>query len=176
MRIGFGFDAHRLVPGRPLILAGCRIPFDRGLEGYSDADVAAHAVIDALLGAAALGDCGSMFPAGNPEFAGADSVGLLRRAVKRLTDAGHAVGNVDCTIVAEQPALAPHVEKMRQTLADAIGKILLSPDLRAAMGKAGRERVLAKFDERRIVAREIGCLNVLAGKKLGGFSPPEPEK
>ena len=121
MRVGFGFDAHRLVPGRPLVLAGCRIPFDRGLEGYSDADVAAHAVIDALLGAAALGDCGSMFPAGNPEFAGAESVGLLRRAVQRLTDAGHRIGNVDCTIVAEQPPLAPHIDKMRQTLATAMG-------------------------------------------------------
>jgi 2-C-methyl-D-erythritol 2,4-cyclodiphosphate synthase len=125
MKIGFGFDAHRLVPGRPLILAGCRIPFDRGLEGYSDADVAAHAVIDALLGAAAMGDCGSMFPAGNPEFAGADSLDLLRRAVKRLNDAGFKVGNVDCTIVAEQPALAPHIDKMRQTLAHAVG---IKPD------------------------------------------------
>jgi 2-C-methyl-D-erythritol 2,4-cyclodiphosphate synthase len=121
MRIGFGFDAHRLVPGRPLILAGCRIPFDRGLEGYSDADVVAHALIDALLGAAAMGDCGSMFPAGDPEFAGADSVGLLRRAVKRLTDAGFEVGNVDCTVVAEQPALAPHIGSMRQALAEAVG-------------------------------------------------------
>jgi 2-C-methyl-D-erythritol 2,4-cyclodiphosphate synthase len=121
MRVGFGFDAHRLVPGRPLILAGCRIPFDRGLEGYSDADVAAHAVIDALLGAAALGDCGSMFPAGDPQFAGADSIGLLRRAVQRLREAGFVVGNVDCTIVAERPALSPHIDTMRRTLADAIG-------------------------------------------------------
>ncbi|HEV2038337.1 MAG TPA: 2-C-methyl-D-erythritol 2,4-cyclodiphosphate synthase [Candidatus Eremiobacteraceae bacterium] len=121
MKVGFGFDAHRLVPGRPLILGGCRIPFERGLEGYSDADVVAHALIDALLGAAAMGDCGSMFPAGNPEFAGADSIGLLRRAVKRLNDAGFKVGNVDCTIVAERPALAPHLDTMRQTLADAVG-------------------------------------------------------
>jgi 2-C-methyl-D-erythritol 2,4-cyclodiphosphate synthase len=121
MKIGFGFDAHRLVPGRPLVLAGCRVPFERGLEGYSDADVAAHAVIDALLGAAALGDCGSMFPAGDPQYAGADSVELLRRAVRRLTDAGLRVGNVDCTIVAEAPPLAPHIATMRQNLAAAIG-------------------------------------------------------
>jgi 2-C-methyl-D-erythritol 2,4-cyclodiphosphate synthase len=121
VRVGFGFDAHRLVPGRPLVLAGCRITFDRGLEGYSDADVAAHAITDAVLGAAAMGDCGSMFPAGNPEFAGADSVGLLRRAVKRVTEAGFYVGNVDCTIVAEQPALAPYVEAMRKNIADAVG-------------------------------------------------------
>jgi 2-C-methyl-D-erythritol 2,4-cyclodiphosphate synthase len=83
--------------------------------------VVAHALIDALLGAAALGDCGSMFPAGNPEFAGAHSVELLRRAARRLTEAGFRVGNVDCTIVAEQPALAPHIEKMRASLADATG-------------------------------------------------------
>jgi len=121
MRVGFGFDAHRLVPGRPLVLAGCRIPFDRGLEGYSDADVAAHALIDAVLGAAAMGDCGSMFPAGNPEFAGADSVALLSRAVKAISEAGFKVGNVDCTIVAEQPALAPHIESMRQCIAGAVG-------------------------------------------------------
>ena len=121
MRIGFGFDAHRLVPGRPLVLAGCRVPFDRGLEGYSDADVAAHAVIDAVLGAAAMGDCGSMFPAGNPEFAGADSVALLRRAVQAVTGAGFVIGNVDCTIVAEQPSLAPHIKSMRDCLAAALG-------------------------------------------------------
>lgn len=121
VKVGFGFDAHRLVPGRPLVLAGCRIPFDRGLEGYSDADVVAHALIDALLGAAALGDCGSMFPAGNPEFAGADSVQLLRRVVKLLGESGFQIGNVDCTIVAEEPALAPYIQKMRATLASAAG-------------------------------------------------------
>ncbi len=121
MRVGFGFDAHRLVPGRPLVLAGCRIPFERGLEGYSDADVAAHAVIDALLGAAALGDCGSMFPAGDPAYAGADSMDLLRRAMQALTKASYRVGNVDCTIVAERPALAPYLEQMRANMAAAIG-------------------------------------------------------
>ena len=121
MRVGFGFDAHRLVPGRPLVLAGCRIPFERGLEGYSDADVAAHAVIDAVLGAAALGDCGSMFPAGDPAYAGADSMDLLRRAMQALTKASYRVGNVDCTIVAERPALAPYLEQMRANMAAAIG-------------------------------------------------------
>ena len=121
VRVGFGFDAHRLVPGRPLVLAGCRVPFERGLEGYSDADVAAHAAIDAILGAAALGDCGSMFPAGDPQFAGADSMELLRRATKAVHDAGFAVGNLDCTIVAERPPLAPHIPTMRANLAAAIG-------------------------------------------------------
>jgi 2-C-methyl-D-erythritol 2,4-cyclodiphosphate synthase len=121
MRAGFGFDAHRLVPGRPLVLAGCRIPFDRGLEGYSDADVVAHALIDAILGAAAMGDCGSMFPAGDPQYAGADSIDLLRRAVAAVAGRGFTIGNVDCTIVAEQPALAPHTGAMRKALAQACG-------------------------------------------------------
>ena len=121
MRVGFGFDAHRLVPGRPLVLAGTRIPFERGLEGYSDADVAAHAITDALLGAAAMGDCGSMFPAGDPQYAGADSMELLRRATQRLREAGFQIGNVDCTIVAEQPALAPHITAMRHNVSAAIG-------------------------------------------------------
>jgi len=121
VRIGFGFDAHRLVPGRPLILAGCRVHFDKGLEGYSDADVAAHAAIDAVLGAAALGDCGSLFPAGDPQFAGADSMELLRRAVQQVREAGFAVGNLDCTIVAERPPLAPYIPKMRANLASALG-------------------------------------------------------
>ncbi len=131
MRLGFGFDAHRLVAGRPLVLGGCRIPFERGLEGYSDADVVAHALIDALLGAAALGDCGTMFPAGNPEFAGADSVLLLRRAVKKIVESGFRVGNVDCTIVAERPALSPYLEKMRGVLADACGIGLESCSVKA---------------------------------------------
>jgi 2-C-methyl-D-erythritol 4-phosphate cytidylyltransferase/2-C-methyl-D-erythritol 2,4-cyclodiphosphate synthase len=121
VKAGFGFDAHRLVPGRPLIIAGCRVPFDKGLEGYSDADVAAHAVIDAILGAAALGDCGSLFPAGDPQYAGADSMELLRRAVQCVRDAGYAVSNLDCTIVAERPPLAPHIQQMRANLASAVG-------------------------------------------------------
>ncbi len=149
MRLGFGFDAHRLVPGRPLILAGCRIPFDRGLEGYSDADVAAHATIDAILGAAALGDCGSMFPAGDPQYAGADSLELLRRAVARVVEAGFAVGNVDCTIVAERPALAPQIPAMRAALAGACGIALDRCSVKAkhteGMGFTGEGVGMAAF-------------------------------
>jgi 2-C-methyl-D-erythritol 2,4-cyclodiphosphate synthase len=121
MRIGFGFDAHRLVPGRPLVLGGIRIPFERGLEGFSDADVVAHAVIDAVLGAASLGDCGSRFPAGDPKYAGAESIALLKTAAKILADAGLRAHNIDCVIVAEAPALAPHLETMRAALAAALG-------------------------------------------------------
>jgi 2-C-methyl-D-erythritol 2,4-cyclodiphosphate synthase len=117
VRVGFGFDAHRLGAGRPLILGGCQIPFERGLEGYSDGDVLAHALIDAILGAAALGDCGGRFPAGDPRYAGANSMKLLTEAAAILRDAGFQINNVDCTIVAEEPALAPHIETMRKTLA-----------------------------------------------------------
>jgi 2-C-methyl-D-erythritol 2,4-cyclodiphosphate synthase len=121
MRVGLGYDAHPLIAGRALVLAGVEIQYGRGLEGFSDADVAAHAVIDALLGAAALGDCGTHFPSGDERYAGARSVDLLRQAVGFLSDAGFGVGNVDCTIVAERPSLAPYVERMREQLAAAIG-------------------------------------------------------
>ena len=121
MRVGFGFDAHRLVPGRPLVLGGVRVPYDRGLEGFSDADVVAHAIIDAVLGAAGLGDCGTRFPAGDPKYAGAESIGLLRTAAEILKNAGYRAANIDCVIVAEAPPLAPHLEKMRAALGAALG-------------------------------------------------------
>jgi len=121
MRAGLGYDAHPLIAERPLVLAGVEIPFGRGLEGFSDADVAAHAIIDAILGAASLGDCGTHFPSGDPKYAGARSVDLLTRAVGFVTEAGFAVGNIDCTIVAERPSLAPYVARMRDELAKAIG-------------------------------------------------------
>src|SRR5579864_2405847 len=105
MRVGLGYDAHPLVAGRPLILAGVEIPYGRGLDGFSDADVATHAVIDALLGAAALGDCGTHFPSGDARFAGARSLDLLRQAVALIGADGLEVGNADCTIVAERPRL-----------------------------------------------------------------------
>jgi 2-C-methyl-D-erythritol 2,4-cyclodiphosphate synthase len=121
MRVGFGFDAHRLVPDRPLVLGGVRIQFVKGLEGFSDADVLTHAIIDAVLGAAGLGDCGSRFPAGDPKYANAVSVKLLEQTAVMLRQAGLRVNNVDCTIVAEQPALAGHVGAMRAVLANALG-------------------------------------------------------
>jgi 2-C-methyl-D-erythritol 2,4-cyclodiphosphate synthase len=120
VRVGFGYDAHRLVEGRRLILAGVDVPHERGLEGFSDADVAAHAVIDAVLGAAAMGDCGAHFPAGDPRFAGASSTALLREAVRMVGDIGLVVGNVDCTIVVELPPLITHLPAMRKALADAL--------------------------------------------------------
>jgi 2-C-methyl-D-erythritol 2,4-cyclodiphosphate synthase len=120
VRVGFGFDAHALVPGRPLVLGGCQVPFERGLEGYSDADVIAHAAIDAILGAAGLGDCGSRFPAGDARYAGIASVMLLAEAARLAREAGFEVGNLECTVVAEQPQLAPYLERMRAALATAL--------------------------------------------------------
>ena len=121
MRIGHGYDVHRLVPGRPLVLGGVAVPSDVGLDGHSDADVLTHAVIDALLGAAALGDIGALFPDTDAEWAGADSLGLLRRVMGRVAAAGFAVGNVDATVVLQRPKLRPHVDAMRAALADALG-------------------------------------------------------
>jgi 2-C-methyl-D-erythritol 2,4-cyclodiphosphate synthase len=120
-RIGQGYDAHRLVEGRKLILCGVEVPFEKGLLGHSDADVATHALIDALLGALALGDIGSHFPDSSPDFKDADSVKLLERALHLEGFRGWTVGNVDLTIVAQRPKLAPYVGAMRTRLAKALG-------------------------------------------------------
>ncbi len=117
-RIGQGYDAHRLVEGRPLVLGGEVIPFDRGLDGFSDADVLLHALGDALLGAASLGDLGTHFPPGDPKWENADSRDLLREILFRVRDAGWRVVNCDLTLIAEAPRLAPHVSSIRHRLAD----------------------------------------------------------
>ena len=121
LRIGHGYDVHRLTEGRPLILGGVRIPYERGLLGHSDADVLAHAVMDALLGAAALGDIGGMFPDSDERWRGADSLGLLEQVTARLAENGWTVGNVDATVIAQAPKLAPHIPEMRRRLAAAMG-------------------------------------------------------
>ena len=116
-RIGHGYDVHRLVEGRRLILGGVEVPFDKGLLGHSDADVLTHAVMDALLGACALGDIGHLFPDSDPAYAGADSLRLLDEVVSRLRQRGYRVGNVDATVLAQAPKLAPYLEQMRRNLA-----------------------------------------------------------
>ena len=121
MRIGHGYDVHRLVEGRKLILGGVEIPYERGLLGHSDADVLAHAVMDALLGAAALGDIGKLFPDSDPAYAGADSLVLLKRVAEVLSENGYQIGNVDATVLAQRPKLAPHIPAMREKLAAAMG-------------------------------------------------------
>ena len=121
LRVGHGYDVHRLVQGRALVLGGVTVPFDRGLLGHSDADVLTHAVMDALLGAAALGDIGKLFPDSDPAYAGADSVLLLRRVTAALAEGGFAPVNVDATVLAQAPKLAPHIPDMRRILAEAMG-------------------------------------------------------
>ena len=121
MRVGHGYDVHRLAPGRALVLGGCTVPFEKGLLGHSDADVLTHAVMDALLGAAALGDIGQHFPDNDPAYAGADSVALLRQVVGLLKREGLCVGNIDATILCQRPKLAPYIPQMRAVLALALG-------------------------------------------------------
>ena len=118
MRIGYGYDSHRFETGRRLVLGGVEFPGETGLTGHSDADVLVHAIIDALLGAAARGDIGSHFPDTDPKYAGADSARLLSAVVDELSSAGYRVGNVDVTVVCERPKLRPQVEAIRRRLAD----------------------------------------------------------
>ena len=120
LRVGHGYDVHRLVEGRILILGGVTVPFDRGLLGHSDADVLTHAVMDALLGAAALGDIGKLFPDSDAAYAGADSIALLRWVTALLREHGWQVGNVDATVVAQTPKLASYIPEMRRRLAEAM--------------------------------------------------------
>jgi 2-C-methyl-D-erythritol 2,4-cyclodiphosphate synthase len=120
-RIGHGYDIHRLVPNRKLIIGGVHIESELGLDGHSDADVAVHAVMDALLGAASLGDIGTHFPDTDPEYSGADSIELLKITGSMIEKAGYSVGNIDVTIVAENPRMAPYIGRMRENIAGALG-------------------------------------------------------
>ena len=121
MRIGHGYDVHRLVSGRKLILCGVEIPWERGLDGHSDADVAVHALMDALLGAAAMGDIGRLFPDNDPKYKGISSMLLLEEVMARLLTAGFTVGNADLTIIAQRPKLKDYIPQMRENLAAALG-------------------------------------------------------
>jgi 2-C-methyl-D-erythritol 2,4-cyclodiphosphate synthase len=143
VRTGLGIDTHAFAPGRPLILGGVDIPHELGLAGHSDADVLTHAVIDALLGAAALGDIGQHFPDTDPRFAGADSLELLRTVGVYLGERGFAIGNVDATVMLERPKLAPYRDAMRDGLAGALGLPAGAVNVKATTGErigfVGRE-------------------------------------
>ncbi|WP_397356819.1 2-C-methyl-D-erythritol 2,4-cyclodiphosphate synthase [Oscillibacter sp.] len=121
LRIGQGYDVHRLVEGKKLILGGVEIPWEKGLLGHSDADVLTHAVMDALCGAAGLGDIGTLFPDNDPQYAGADSIALLRQVTALLRERGYAVVNMDAALIAQQPKIAPYKKEMAQNLAVALG-------------------------------------------------------
>jgi 2-C-methyl-D-erythritol 2,4-cyclodiphosphate synthase len=146
LRIGEGWDTHALVVGRPLVLGGVTIPHTHGLLGHSDADALLHAITDALLGAAGLGDIGRHFPDTDAAFDGADSVALLQVAAQRVRDAGHVIVNVDSTIVAQAPKLAPHIPEMCERIADALGLAAGAVNVKAKtaeqMGPVGEGRAI----------------------------------
>ncbi len=149
IRIGFGYDAHRLVVGRDLILGGVNIPYDRGLQGHSDADVLIHAACDALLGAAGLGDLGRHFPDTDPELEGLSSVLILKKVVSMVRHEGFELQNLDTTVVAETPKLAPYIEEMIATIADALevspGQVSVKATTTEGMGFTGRGEGMAAY-------------------------------
>ncbi len=131
MHIGMGYDVHRLVPDRDLIIGGVKIPYEKGLLGHSDADVLLHAIMDALLGAAALGDIGKHFPDTDPKYKGADSLELMREVGKILDENRFLIENIDATIIAQAPKMRPHIDEMRQNIADALGIELSQVNVKA---------------------------------------------
>jgi len=138
VRAGIGIDSHRFAPGRPLILGGVEVPAEQGLEGHSDADVLTHAIIDALLGAAGMGDIGEHYPDTDERWRGADSMGLLRTVLDELAEAGWSVAHVDATVMLEQPKLAPHREAIRASLAAQLGSVNVKFTTGERMGFVGR--------------------------------------
>lgn len=146
-RVGQGYDCHALVEGRPLILGGVTIPHAKGLLGHSDADALLHAITDALFGAVALGDIGRHFPDTDPTFAGADSRALLREAARRVKEAGYAIGNVDATIIAQRPKMAPHIPAMVANVAQDLDVDIKQVNIKAKtnekLGYLGREEGIA---------------------------------
>ena len=143
MRIGHGYDVHRLVSGRKLILGGVDIPWSLGLDGHSDADVLVHAVMDALLGAAAMGDIGKLFPDTDPAYQGIDSLLLLKTVGERIAEKGYKVGNIDATVIAQKPKLAPHIPQMVKNIAAVLGipegDVNIKATTEEKLGFTGRE-------------------------------------
>ena len=171
MRVGIGYDVHKLVEGRKLILGGVEIPHTLGLLGHSDADVLTHAIMDALLGAAALGDIGQHFPDTDPAYEGADSLKLLAHVGELLNREGYAIENIDATVIAQKPKLAPHISSMRQNIADTLHLELSQVNIKATteerLGFTGREEGISSqaicaltglFDASApVAASEAGC-------------------
>lgn len=147
MRIGHGYDVHKLVEDRKLILGGIEIPYEKGLLGHSDADVLTHALMDALLGAAALGDIGKLFPDNDPAYSGADSIELLKKVYAVVRENGYELCNADCTVIAQRPKLSPYISQMRERIADAMGVSLDDISVKATteekMGFTGEGRGIA---------------------------------
>ncbi len=153
MRIGHGYDVHRLVEGRKLILGGVEISWEKGLDGHSDADVLVHAIMDSILGAAALGDIGHLFPDTDDRFKGADSILLLKEVWRVVYENGYRIGNIDSTILAQKPKLAPHIISMRENIANA-----LKIDVSHVSVKATTEEKLGFTGEEKGIAAHAVCL------------------
>ncbi len=158
MRVGTGYDVHPLAPGRRLVLGGVEIPFSKGLSGWSDADVLTHAVIDALLGAAALGDIGRHFPSGDPEYQDISSLLLLERVRQELAENGWQIENIDATVVAEQPKLIEYIDEMRQKLSRTLGiafdRVSVKAKTSAGLGFVGRGEGIAAHAAALLKGRE----------------------
>jgi len=157
VRVGQGFDVHALVPGRRLVIGGVQIAYEKGLEGHSDADVLLHAICDALLGAAALGDIGRHFPDTDARYAGVDSRELVRQVARRVREAGFSVGNVDATVIAQAPRMAPHIPRMIENIAVDLGVAAACVNVKAttteSLGFTGRGEGIA--------AQAVCLLNVV---------------
>jgi 2-C-methyl-D-erythritol 2,4-cyclodiphosphate synthase len=149
MRVGIGYDAHQLTTGRPFVLGGVEIPFEKGLKGWSDADVVVHAIMDALLGAAALGDIGHHFPPNNPTYKDISSITLLNRVSGLLKTQGWRIGNVDATIIAERPLLRPYISQMKQNIGQALSlsesQVSIKATTNEGLGFIGREEGIAAY-------------------------------
>ncbi len=147
MRIGQGYDVHRLTEGRKLIIGGVEIPYEKGLDGHSDADVLLHAIMDALLGAAALGDIGLLFPDTDEQYAGADSMKLLRKVGEVLDEKGYSICNLDATVIAQEPKLRPYIDAMRQNIAEAltidVSQVSVKATTEEHLGFTGRKEGIA---------------------------------
>jgi len=143
MRIGYGYDVHQLVEGRPLIIGGIELEHDKGLLGHSDADVLLHAITDAILGAVSLGDIGKFFPDDDPKYKGADSKILLKDAYQHVLELGYEIGNLDATIIAEKPKFRPHIDAMRESIANVLNTDIFNVNVKATtnekMGYLGRQ-------------------------------------
>ncbi len=160
MRIGQGYDVHRLINGRPLIIGGVDISYEKGLLGHSDADVLTHAVMDALLGAAALGDIGLHFPDTDNRLEGADSIELLKAVRGILKNAGFEINNIDSTVIAQQPKLRPYIDEMRKKIADAldldVSKVSIKATTEESLGFTGREEGIAAQAIAAVIEKSVG--------------------
>lgn len=170
MRVGMGYDVHRLVPERDLIIGGVKIPYEKGLLGHSDADVLLHAIMDALLGAAALGDIGKHFPDNDPAYKGADSLMLLGRVGEILSEEGYVIENIDSTIIAQKPKMAPHIEQMRKNIADTLGLDISRVNVKATteegLGFTGTGEGISAQAVALIMSVEIIFMTILPGDSL----------